>query len=168
MNSSDTEIACFGPFRLSPAMRAIEKDGVPLTLGHRALDILIVLVERAGEIVSHKELISRVWRGLVVHPGNLRVHITGLRKAIGDGIGNTRYIANVPGQGYSFVAQIRRGTSGAAPTPLPEYPCGAAKQRLVLPPVLSRMVGREDSVRIICADVITDRFVTIIGPGGMG
>ena len=164
----DSQSVSFGPFTLYPAARLIENEGAPLALGDRALDILIVLVERAGEIVSHKELISRVWRGLVVHPGNLRVHITGLRKAIGDGIGNTRYIANVPGQGYSFVAQIRRGTSGAAPTPLPEYPCGAAKQRLVLPPVLSRMVGREDSVRIICADVITDRFVTIIGPGGMG
>jgi predicted ATPase/DNA-binding winged helix-turn-helix (wHTH) protein len=167
MNSSDTEIASFGPFRLSPAMRAIEKDGVPLTLGHRALDILIVLVERAGEIVSHRELISRVWRGLVVNPSNLRVHMTGLRKALGDGDRNTRYIANVVGQGYCFVAPINRETA----RPLaraPEYPCGAARQRLVLPPLLARMVGREAAIRRIAADLIAERFVTIIGPGGMG
>jgi DNA-binding winged helix-turn-helix (wHTH) protein len=66
MNGSDSGLASFGPFRLSPATREIERDGVPLALGDRALDILIVLVERAGEIVSHRELISRVWRGLVV------------------------------------------------------------------------------------------------------
>src|SRR5712671_3757647 len=104
MNGSDSAIVSFGPFRLSPATRAIEKNGVPLNLGHRALDILIVLVEHAGEVVSHRELISRVWRGLVVSPGNLRVHMTGLRKALGDGGANARYIANVVGQGYSFVA----------------------------------------------------------------
>jgi len=72
----------FGPFRLFPAARAIEKNGIPLALGNRALDILMVLVERAGEVVSHRELIARVWRGLVVDPSNLRVHMTGLRKAL--------------------------------------------------------------------------------------
>lgn len=167
MNATGSEIACFGPFRLFPTARAIEKDGVPIPLGHRALDILIVLVERAGEIVSHRELISRVWRGLVVNPSNLRVHMTGLRKALGDGDGDARYIANVAGQGYCFVAPIRR-ENGPTPTPAPQYPCGAARQRLVLPPVLARMVGREAEVRTIAADLIADRFVTVIGPGGMG
>lgn len=148
-------------------MRAIHKDGVPLTLGHRALDILIVLVERAGEVVSHRELNSRVWRDLVVNPSNLRVHITGLRKALGDGEGDTRYIANVAGQGYCFVGPINR-EAGPPLVRAPDYPCGTARQRLVLPPVLARMVGREAVIRRIAADLIADRFVTIIGPGGMG
>jgi DNA-binding winged helix-turn-helix (wHTH) protein len=108
MNGSDIGIASFGRLRLSPATREIEKDGVPIALGDRALDILIVLVEHAGEIVSHRELISRVWRGLVVSPGNLRVHMSALRKALGDGHGGARYIANVVGQGYTFVAPVRR------------------------------------------------------------
>lgn len=69
MSRSDSGITSFGPFRLSPAKRQLERDGVPLALGDRALDILIVLVERAGEIVSHRDLISRVWRDLVVSPG---------------------------------------------------------------------------------------------------
>jgi len=148
-------------------MRAIHKDGVPLTLGHRALDILIVLVERAGEVVSHRELNSRVWRDLVVNPSNLRVHMTGLRKALGDGEGDTRYIANVAGQGYCFVGPINR-EAGPPLVRAPDYPCGTARQRLVLPPVLARMVGREAVIRRIAADLIADRFVTIIGPGGMG
>ena len=167
MNGSGDAIISFGPFRLSPATRALEKNGVPLTLGHRALDILIVLAERPGQIVSHRELISRVWRGLVVSPGNLRVHMTGLRKALGDGVGGDRYIANVVGQGYSFVAPINR-EAGPKPARMPEYPCGAARRRLVLPPVLTRMVGRDEAVRTITNDIIADRFVTIVGPGGMG
>lgn len=158
----------FGPFRLFPAARAFEKDGVPLPLGNRALDILMVLVERAGEVVSQRELIARVWRGLVVDPSNLRVHITSLRKALGDRDGSDKYIANVTGQGYCFVAPVRREVAASRPTLVPEYPCGYARQRLVLPAVLARMVGRDKAVRTISADLIADRFVTIIGPGGMG
>src|SRR5262245_60134645 len=93
--SSPGDFASFGPFRLFPTARVIERDGVPLTLGDRALDILIVLVERAGEVVSHRDLISGAWRSLVVDPGNLRVHISGLRKALGDTEGTLKYIANV-------------------------------------------------------------------------
>ena len=102
------ESISFGPFRLFPTARAFEKNGVPLALGNRALDMLIVLVRRAGEVVSHRELITRVWRGLVVDPSNIRVHITALRRALGDRDGKDRYIANVTGQGYCFVAPVSR------------------------------------------------------------
>lgn len=166
MNGSDTWIA-FGPFRLSPAKRELERGGVALALGDRALDILIVLVERAGEVVSHRDLISRVWRDLVVSPGNLRVHLSGLRKALGEGEGGARYIENVTGQGYCFVAQTTRAPSAASPARSAEFP-DAASKRLVLPPQLARMVGREEVVHSIGADLIAERFVTIIGPGGMG
>ena len=168
MNSPPSEIVSFGPFRLSPTARAIERDGIPFALGDRALDILIVLVERAGGIVSHRELISRVWRGLVVSPGNLRVHMTGLRKALSDGERATRYIANVSGQGYCFVAPIRRERSPQPVKRAPFSPSSAGSHRRALPPVLARMVGRDDAVRIIAADLVAERFVTIVGPGGMG
>jgi predicted ATPase/DNA-binding winged helix-turn-helix (wHTH) protein len=161
-------VVSFGSFRLFPAERTLEKNGVPLVLGSRALDILIVLAERAGEIVGTRELIARVWRGLVVDPGNLRVHITGLRKALGDGEQQTRYIVNVPGQGYGFVAPVERLTAQGPPARTAEYPCGAARKRLLLPPVLSRMVGRDETVRRIGHNLIADRFVSVIGPGGIG
>ncbi len=77
-------------------------------MGSRALDILIALVERAGEVVNQRELISRAWRGLVVETTNLRVQMTYLRRCLADGEEGARYIANVPGQGYSFVAPVRR------------------------------------------------------------
>ncbi len=167
MIGSDSEIASFGPFRLSPATREIEKDGLTIALGDRALDILITLVEHAGEIVSHRELISRVWRGLIVSPGNLRVHMSALRKALGDGDGGDHYIENVTGQGYCFIAPITRGTLASLPARSPEFP-DAVRKRLVLPPKLARMVGREEIVHSIGADLIAERFITIIGPGGMG
>ncbi|MFC4314412.1 ATP-binding protein [Steroidobacter flavus] len=144
--------------------RKLQREGVTITLGDRALDILIVLVEHAGEIVSHRDLIARVWRDLVVTPGNLRVHMTALRKALGDGEDGVRYIANVAGQGYTFVAPVHRaGMTTAIQPASPVIPATRA-----LPPALTRMVGRDDAVRTIAADLRTDRFVTIVGPGGMG
>ena len=75
----------FGPFRLYAAQRLIEREGVPLHLGGRALDIFIVLVEHAGEVVSKNDLMARVWPGVTVDEGSLRVHVAALRKALGDG-----------------------------------------------------------------------------------
>jgi predicted ATPase/DNA-binding winged helix-turn-helix (wHTH) protein len=145
----------------------LEKDGRPLALGNRALDILIVLVEHRGEVVSHRELLSRAWRGLIVSPSNLRVHMNALRKALNDCAGETRYIVNVTGQGYCFVAPIqRRDDSVRAPAaPLSVSALGGKRE---LPPVLERMVGRDNEVRAVAADVIRERFVTVIGPGGIG
>src|SRR5256885_17136720 len=92
--------ASFGPFQLFPAERKVEREGVPLPLSNRALDLLIVLVEHAGETVDHEELTSRAWRGLVVDSGSLRMQITSLRKALGDGEDGFRYIETVRGRGY--------------------------------------------------------------------
>jgi DNA-binding winged helix-turn-helix (wHTH) protein len=92
----------------------LEKDGRPLALGSRALDILTVLVEQAGKVVSQQELLARVWRGLVVCPSNLRVHMNALRKVLDDSARENRYIANVTGQGYCFVAPIQQLDESAA------------------------------------------------------
>lgn len=137
----------FGPFRLYPGARVVERDGARLALGSRALDILICLTERAGEVISHKELTQRVWRGLVVTPSSLRVHVAGLRKALSECEGEFRYIANIPGQGYCFVAPIRRidsdELSDSAPEPpqLSTLPSGpileAVKRRMLAPEVES-------------------------------
>jgi Transcriptional regulatory protein, C terminal len=69
------DIVSFGPFRLCPTERLLEKDGVPLNLGSRALDLLITLFERAPQLVSKQELMANVWRNLVVDEGSLRFHI---------------------------------------------------------------------------------------------
>ena len=168
MTNHQREVFSFGQFRLSPEAREIERDGVPLALGDRALDILILLVERAGDIVSHRELISHVWRGLVVSPGNLRVHMTGLRKFLGDGEGAPGTSPTLPVRAIaswhrSGAKVLCRRMPSATPAPF----CAASQGR-ALPPRLARIVGRKDDVRIICADLVAERFVTLVGPGGMG
>jgi DNA-binding winged helix-turn-helix (wHTH) protein len=107
-------IASFGPFRLNAAERLLQRNDEAVVIGSRSLDILIALVERAGEILSQRELIARVWPNVVVEEANLRVHILGLRRALGDRKDGARYVANVPGRGYCFVAPVRWVEASAA------------------------------------------------------
>jgi DNA-binding winged helix-turn-helix (wHTH) protein len=97
----------FGAMRLYPrARRLLAADG-DVRLGGRAFDVLLALVERAGEVVGKDELTARVWPRTIVEETNLRVHIHALRKALGDDGETARYIVNVPGRGYVFVAPLR-------------------------------------------------------------
>ena len=96
----------FGPFRLFPAQRLLLQAGAAVPLGSRALDILVALVERPGELFSRDELMARVWPNVFVEPANLTVQIAALRRALGDGRDGNRFIVNVPGRGYQFVASV--------------------------------------------------------------
>src|SRR6266436_263988 len=158
-----TDLICFGHFRLSVTERILEKGGVRVRLGSRALDILIALVERPAEVVSKKELFARVWPDLVVDEGNLRYHVLALRKALGQGRSSTRYVTNVSGRGYCFVAPISRVASSPAllSNSLAYSPVG-------LPPSPTGMVGRDETVQRISEELIARRFLTIVGPGGIG
>jgi DNA-binding winged helix-turn-helix (wHTH) protein len=102
---ASSEIA-FGSFRLLPAKFLLLEGGKPVRLGSRALEILIVLLERPGELVSKRELMDRVWPNVFVEPANLTVHMSALRRTLGDGREGNRFIINVPGRGYSFVASV--------------------------------------------------------------
>ena len=107
----------FGEFCLEPATRTLMRDGSPIHLGARALDILIALVERAGQIVSKAELFAIVWPDTFIEESNLRVQIAALRHALGDGRSGARFVVSVPGRGYAFVAdtaRTQRGEGGAA------------------------------------------------------
>src|SRR5258707_8980825 len=96
----------FGPFRLYPAQRLLKKGEDPVKLGARAFDILLALVERAGEVIAHKDLIARVWPNVIVEEISLRVHIASLRKALDGGQSSEHYITNVSGRGYCFSAPV--------------------------------------------------------------
>ncbi len=144
----------FGTFRLLPAERLLLKGETPVQLGARALDILIALVERPGEVVTKQELLSRVWPDVMVEESSLRVHIAALRKALADGRDQSRYIVNVTGRGYTFVASI------SAPT--------LARSHGAHPGLRERSIGREADI-ITIADLLAEhRFVTIHGAGGIG
>ncbi len=96
----------FGPFELSSRERVLRRDGVMLPLGSRALDILIYLAERPGEVIAKQELLDRVWSDVIVEEGSIRVHVFAIRKALGDGQFGNRCIANIKGRGYAFVGTI--------------------------------------------------------------
>jgi predicted ATPase/DNA-binding winged helix-turn-helix (wHTH) protein len=158
------EVISFGPFRLYAAQRLIERKGVALHLGGRALDILIVLVEQASRVVSKNELMARVWPDATVDEGSLRVHVAALRKALGDGEAGARYVTTLTGQGYCFVAPVTRSSEPALPMTASSKP-GQAHN---LPTRPTRMVGRDQTVQEISDELKTERFVTIAGPGGIG
>ena len=105
------DIISFGPFRLCAAQRSLEKAGSPIHLSARAFDILIVLAEYAGEVVSKKKLMARVWPDVTVEEGNLRFHIAALRKALEDGQSGARYVTTIAGRGYCCVAPISRSNA---------------------------------------------------------
>src|SRR5271168_5165454 len=105
------DLLSFGPFSLLTAERLLKKADESIPLGGRALDILIALVERAGEVATHRELISTVWPGVTVEDANVRAQIAALRKALGDGRDGARYVSNVTGRGYCFVAPVTRSTA---------------------------------------------------------
>ena len=147
----------FGPFRLFPAERRLLKGETPLQIGSREFDILIALIERAGQVVTKRELFARVWPDVVVEESSLRVHVAGLRKVLSDGQDQTRYIVNVPGRGYSFVASLVGTMAPASHTW-----AGALPQRS------TRIIGRDNDIRVIAELIAARRFVTIHGPGGVG
>jgi predicted ATPase/DNA-binding winged helix-turn-helix (wHTH) protein len=152
----------FEPFRLYPAQRLLKKGEDPVKLGARAFDILLMLVERAGEVVAHKDLIAKVWPNVIVEEISLRVHVASLRKALDGGQSSVRYITNVTGRGYCFSAPVsyERSTPDVkSPLDTPIYN---------LPQRLAHMRGRDDTVRFISEKLVTERFVTIVGHGGMG
>jgi len=161
---SPERVISFGPFRVLPAQRLILEADKPLRLGSRALDLLIALVERPGEVVGKDELMARVWPSTIVVEGNLKVHIAALRRALGDGHGGYRYLTTIPGKGYCFVAPVTVG----------EQPRTSATQAVVakpkhnLPAALTRLVGRSESIGSLADQLRQERLLTIVGPGGVG
>jgi predicted ATPase len=128
------------------------------------LDILAVLVERAGEVVDKEQLIARAWPQTYVDESNLKIQMSALRRTLGDGQGGHRYIVTVPGRGYSFVAPVRR----EKPSQAPLLPTAASAATHNLPFAATRMIGREESEAAVVSQLSQQRLVTIVGPGGIG
>lgn len=159
-SATATQEFSFGAYRVSRDRRSIVTDGgAPLRLGGRAFDLLLALLERAGEVVSHGELVARVWPNTIVEETSLRVHVSSLRRAIGDGLDGLRYIENIPGCGYRFAAPVVRVA-----------PVLAGRQGLQQTPQhrAGQMIGRSDALATLSTMLRGHRAVTIVGSGGMG
>lgn len=153
----------FGPFRLSASKRLLFEGDRPVRLGSRAIEILIALVERAGELVGKSELVAIVWPDTTVVEANLTVHVAALRRALGDGEAANQYIINSPGRGYRFVAPIRLVDDVR---PLAQH--SATPETHNLPAQLTRLVGRAEALRCLRDKIETSRLLSVVGPPGAG
>lgn len=154
---SDTVLR-FGRFELHPQRRLLLDGDRPLPIGARALDILLVLVESAGKIVSKEAIISQVWPKTFVEEINLRVHISALRRVLGVCPQSRDYITNVRQRGYSFVAHVEQVSQAASETALAPS----------LPGRPVRIEGRDKLIDELTRRLHSRRHITLIGPGGVG
>jgi predicted ATPase/DNA-binding winged helix-turn-helix (wHTH) protein len=161
MSDRRSKLLNFGPFELSIGTRLLTNGAKIVPLGARAMELLIVLVEQANTVVGKRTLIERVWPKRGVEQVSLRVHISALRKALDRSDPGRRYIANVPGRGYSFVVPVTSLTLQA-----PEDINPPSRPRL--PARLMRMLGRGDALAEIQMKLCEKKFVTIVGTGGIG
>jgi predicted ATPase/DNA-binding winged helix-turn-helix (wHTH) protein len=158
MSDQRGRVLSFGPFELSIGNRLLTNGAKVVPLGARAMDLLIVLVEQANKVVGRRTLIERVWPKRGAEQVSLRVHISALRKALDQSDPGRRYIANVPGRGYSFVVPVSSPTSGDL----------NPSSRSRLPVRWMRMLGRRNVLAEIQMKLADQKFVTIVGPGGIG
>lgn len=144
-------IFAFGPFRLMPERQLLLHGDTAVRIGGRALDLLIALVERPGELVSKHELITFAWPTTTVDESNLKVNMAALRRALNDDPGAARYIATVSGRGYRFIAPIH-------------------VQGLPAPHDAPMLVSAEPASASLPSwhELDQPRFVSIIAPGSTG
>src|SRR5271169_1815086 len=152
----------FDPFELSIGERVLRRDAEVLPLGGRALDILIYLADRPGEVIAKQELIDYVWSDVTVEEGSLRVHVAAIRKALGDGQFGNRYITNIKGRGYSFVGTVVP-LAGSTES---KSDRSRRQGRLPVRPLV--MIGRETVISQVSDKLRDERFVTLLGTGGIG
>ena len=143
--------------------RELLADGVRVELGSRALEILAVLIEARGRLVSKDEILQRVWPGLTVAENNLQVQISALRRALG---GDREFIQTVPGRGYRFLAPVSTSALPAASQAAASVVVSSPKTNIPLP--VSDLIGRETALDAAFGLARQHRLLTITGAGGIG
>ena len=168
MHATARGVACleFGRFRLFIRQRELRTGGAPVALGSRAFDLLLLLIEAGGELVTKEDLLARVWPGAVVEESNIQVQVSALRKALGD---DRHLILTVPLRGYRFTGEVRAldadgrvvHQDDAASAPKANVPTN-------LPAPVSDFIGRESELRDLEELLRRNRLVTVVGTGGIG
>ena len=162
--SATSTLSRSGHFGCCPGQRLLLEGDNQIRLGSRALDILAILVEHAGRVVPREELIARVWPKVFVEESNLKIQVSALRRALGDGQAENRFIVTVPGRGYEFVAPVSQTQELQAVT----APAATKAGTHNLPLAITRMIGRDETVAALVSRLSRARLVTIVGPGGIG
>jgi non-specific serine/threonine protein kinase len=151
----------FGHFELQPVERRLLVDGQPVRLGPHAFDLLVVLAERSGHLLTKDDLLERVWPKVVVEENTLQVHVSALRKVLG-----ANAIATVPGRGYRFVPDVDRVEGpdpSEPPVALPHKPVAHN-----LPYALTSFIGRLKEMGEVEQLLASTRLLTLTGAGGCG
>ena len=156
----------FGRFRVLPQRREVLADGQPMELGGRAFDILVVLIEAHGAVVSKDELMRRVWPGRIVEDNNVHAQIKALRRAFSD----HDLIRTVVGRGYQFRAEVRPRLGNHIERAQPGTASNVSAPRAPtnLPALTSDVIGREVEIAEVIGLLTDHRFVTLTGTGGIG
>ena len=158
----------FGDFVVWESQRRVERAGQAVRLGFRSFELLLALLRRGGEVMSKEELLATVWAGVVVEEASVRVHMSTLRKALGepgDGEECKEWISNMPLRGYRFNGRVHREAVDAG---APHAALSQARPFNRLPVRLTRLIGRDADVQRIQAALEIGRLVTIVGTGGIG
>ena len=156
----------FGRFVLRPAERQLLVDGEPAPLGARAYDLLIALVQRRDRVVGKDELLTLLWPKAVVEENTLQVHVSALRKVLGP-----QAITTIPGRGYRFTValdQAEGADTAASVADARETAAEATLPRGNLPARLPSLIGREDDIRLLLAEIPDHPLVTLVGAPGVG
>ncbi|MDE2050400.1 MAG: winged helix-turn-helix domain-containing protein [Gammaproteobacteria bacterium] len=168
MHGTARGAACleFGRFRLFTRQRELRLGDVTVPLGSRAFEVLLILAQAEGELVTKEELLARVWPGAVVEESNIQVQVSALRKALGE---DRNLILTVPLRGYRFTGVVRaldaEGRALPRERPEPEAPRQVPTN---LPAPLSDFIGRETELRELRELLRHNRLVTLVGTGGIG
>jgi predicted ATPase/DNA-binding winged helix-turn-helix (wHTH) protein len=156
------DVIQFGPFELVPSERQLLRDGQPLELGARAFDLLQVLAEQAGRLVTKATLLERVWPKLVVDENNLPAQIASLRRVLG-----AAAIRTVPGFGYRLELEVVRPIPAERAEPAPA-PAPAPVPVRVVTSRLTPLVGRDRDLQALEMALGHARCVTAVGAAGIG
>jgi len=172
----------FGAFILWESQRRLERlgggdtaaDGANaaqvVRIGPRSFDLLLYLVRRAGEFIAKDELLNTVWAGVVVEEASVRVHVSMLRKALGEPDGEDgfkEWISNLPQRGYRFNGRVQRETVAGEEAPATR--ARVATWTYTTPPVLlTALIGRDEDTETVLASLAEHRLVTLVGAGGIG
>ncbi|MDA8350758.1 MAG: winged helix-turn-helix domain-containing protein, partial [Pseudomonadota bacterium] len=151
----------FGRFRLLIRQRELRSGDKPVVLGSRAFDVLLVLLEAHGDLVTKEELLARAWPGIVVEESNIQVQISALRKALGK---DRNLIVTVPLRGYRFTGEVRELSETDRARSSAEAPSPPTN----LPAAMSDFIGREAELTTVHELLQHNRLVTLVGTGGIG
>ncbi|MBN3751948.1 helix-turn-helix transcriptional regulator [Paraburkholderia sp. Tr-20389] len=151
-----------GPLDIDLARREARVDGKTVRIGNRAFDILELMIEAQGGLVSKDAILERVWPETVVGDNNLQVHMSALRKLLGD---SRDLIKTIPGRGYRLVR-------GAATVQRADEKTANVERRTAVPHNLpafsSALVGRDEEIAHVCDALGKASHVTLLGSGGIG